>query len=98
MESARLTFFQKNAGTHRYELVVDGQVAFIDYKQKGEVVYLIHTEVPEALSGRGIAAELVEATLKHIDAHHEILVPRCPYVLSYLKKHPEWVSLLKKDE
>jgi predicted GNAT family acetyltransferase len=98
METTRSSFFQKNVGTHRYELVIDGHVAFIDYKQKGDVVYLIHTEVPDALQGRGIAAELVELTFKHMEAHKEVLVPRCPYVQSYLKRHTDWERLVKSTE
>ena len=95
METPSASFFQKNAGTHRYELVVDGYVAFIDYKQKEDVVYLIHTEVPEEVAGRGIAAELVLMTLQHLDSHQHQLVPRCPYVQSYLQRHPEWQRLVK---
>ena len=95
METNRAMYFQKNVGTQRYELVVDGHVAFIDYKQKEEVVYLIHTEVPPALQGKGIAAELVEKTLQHIENHHEQLVPRCPYVQSYLRKKPDWERIVK---
>lgn len=37
----------KNDTTHRFELTVDGVIAFIDFKQKDQLIKLIHTEVPE---------------------------------------------------
>ena len=50
----------KNESTSRFELNVDGYIAFIDYKQEDDIIKLIHTEVPEELGGKGVAAALVE--------------------------------------
>ena len=88
----------KNEALHQYQLNVDGHVAFIDYKQTSKLVHLIHTEVPSALEGRGVAAALVKKVLTDIDQHGETLVPWCPYVKAYLKRNPEWDRLLEKRE
>lgn len=84
----------KNEKTARFELTVDGYIAFIDYKQEGEEIKLIHTEVPEELAGKGIAAALVEKTLVYLEEHKNSLFPYCPYVFAYIKRHPEWKRIV----
>ncbi len=93
----------KNDSTNRFELTVDNYIAFIDFKQQDQLIKLIHTEVPEELGGRGVAAALVEKTLVYLEDNHYSLYPYCPYVYAYIKKHPEWKrvvdpSFAKYDE
>ena len=83
-----------NTAIHNFELFVNGERAFIDYKQKDDKVYLIHTEVPAALEGKGVAAAIVEKTFKYMEERHLKLVPLCVYVKHYLTVHPEWNRLL----
>ena len=87
-----------NEAAHNFELFVDGERAFIDYKIKGDKIYLIHTEVPAALEGRGIAAALVTKAFEYIAQHQLKLVPLCVYVQAFLKRHPEWDRLLADKE
>lgn len=88
----------KNDETKRFELTVDDHIAFIDFTQRGtDVIKLIHTEVPEALGGRGVAAALVEKTLIYLEEHHFSLYPICPYVFAYIKKHPEWKRIVNEN-
>ena len=78
------------AAKKRFELKIEGQVAIIEYiLTKDHVIYLTHTEVPEALEGKGIGSALVRKTLEFIKNKTYTLVPLCPFVASYLKKHPE---------
>ena len=84
----------KNEVTQRFELTVDGYTAFIDYKQDNNIIKLIHTEVPEELGGRGVAAALVEKTLVYLEKHKLTLFPYCPYVYAYIQKHPEWKKIV----
>ena len=77
-----------NATTHRFELQVDGQVAFLDYERSDGVLTLIHTEVPEALRGRHIGERLVKGALDAGRAEGSRIVTVCPFVRAYLRKHP----------
>ncbi|MGN6510268.1 MAG: GNAT family N-acetyltransferase [Chitinophaga sp.] len=84
----------KNEGIHHFELTVDGHTAFIDYKESGKKIWLIHTEAPAELEGKGVATALVEKTLVYLEENQYTLVPLCPLVHAYLKRHPEWQRLL----
>lgn len=88
--------FLNNKERKRYELHTDGSVAFADYLVNKEgVVYMTHTEVPVALEGRGIASELIEKSLRDIESGGGKVFPICPFVTAYIRKHPEWQSLVK---
>ncbi len=82
-----------NTNEHRFEMDVEGYIAIINYKQSGKKLYLVHTEVPPELEGKGIGSALVQKTLQYIEEHHWQLVPLCLFVQSFLQKHPEWKRL-----
>jgi len=80
---------------HRYELRAgDELVGFIDYRLHGDVIRLIHTEVPEAFSGQGHASTLARAALDDARSRGLTVRPDCPYVASYIEKHPEYADLV----
>lgn len=62
------------------------------YRLKGTNLYLVHTEVPESMSGRGIGGQLVRAAIARARADHLTLVPWCPYARRWLKEHPDEVG------
>ena len=64
-----------------------------DYQRSNDVMHLTHTEVPQALAGRGIAAALVAAALAHARIEKLQVNPACSYVRSYMQRHPETHSL-----
>ena len=79
----------------RFETVVDGHLALCSYTRHEASVVLHHTEVPPPVGGRGLAAELVAATLAW--ARHEGLQvqPTCSYVAAYMRRYPETQDLLQ---
>ena len=87
----------KNEDAKRFQLTVDRYTAFIDYKERNSVITLIHTESPEELAGRGVATALIEKTLTYIEENEYTLVPLCPLVFAYIKRHPEWVRVVRDD-
>ncbi len=77
-----------NPALNRFELIVDGQTAFLSYKRTPHRLTLVHTEVPDALRGRHIGDALVEAALHAGRSHGLRIVTVCPFVRAYLRKHP----------
>lgn len=82
-----------NPARHRYELDVDGSLAFLDYRRSGDIVTLTHAEVPDDLRGGGVGSALVRGALELARAQGERIVPRCSFVLAYLRRHPEFDDL-----
>jgi uncharacterized protein len=85
-----------NEAAHRFEAVVDGQLARADYRLEGDVMRIFHTEVPFAFEGRGIAARLVGAAFEHAREKGLRVLPACSYVRSYMRRHPETQALLAR--
>jgi predicted GNAT family acetyltransferase len=87
-----------NAARQRYELQLDGGVAFIDYTAAaaGTVRTLTHAEVPVSMRGGGIAGRLTGGALELARSQGLQVVPRCPYVATYIEKHPEYHDLVAK--
>lgn len=67
----------------------DGPVAFLDVMPATTVWTLSHTEVPPALEGRGYGSALVRAALAHVRAEGATVMPLCPFVVAYLRRHPD---------
>ncbi|MGX5819786.1 GNAT family N-acetyltransferase [Chitinophaga lutea] len=82
---------------HRFELTVNGHTAFIVYKQAPGKITLIHTDVPAELEGKGVGQAIVEKTLHYIEDNGLKLIPLCPFVVAYLKRHPEWKRILADE-
>ncbi len=80
-----------NPALSRYEMAVDGTIAFVAYRRGDGVITLNHAEVPRALEGRGIGGRLVRATLDAIRADDATLkvVPRCSFVAAFIRRNAE---------
>lgn len=84
----------KNEEKKRFEIEIDGHFAFINYGEFGDQIALVHTETDPELAGKGAASAVVEKTLHYLDDHNIALLPFCPYVFAYIKKHPEWKRIV----
>jgi uncharacterized protein len=84
-----------NAAESRYEVWVGDQMAFLTYKRGHDHINLMHTEVPEALEGQGIASALARAALSDARAHGLKVIPNCPFVAAYIRRHPEEMDLVE---
>jgi predicted GNAT family acetyltransferase len=84
-----------NAEKHRYELEIDGHVAFIAYRRRDNgTLTLIHTEVPKELGGRGVGSTLVRAVLEKLRSEGAKITVTCPFVSAWMEKHPDYDDLL----
>jgi predicted GNAT family acetyltransferase len=89
-----MTAVRDNKAQSRFELDVEGGVAFANYLVTPSTVIITHTETPRALRGRGIASELVQGALGLIRADGLKVVAGCGFVVDYLSKHPEYADLV----
>lgn len=82
----------------RFELDMDGETAHVEYRREGDTMVVLHTIVPEALSGRGIAGTLNAAALEHAREAGLQVDPQCEYTASYVRRHPGYRDLLAGGE
>lgn len=87
-----------NEPAHRFEATVDGLRSLLAYRLFPDRIVLHHTEVPPPIQGHGMAAKLTRAALDFARAHHLRVVPLCPYVSSFLRKHREYQDLVSSTD
>jgi predicted GNAT family acetyltransferase len=86
-----------NADEHRFEVRLPEGIAELRYRmRRSDTIVLVHTEVPPALNGRGIAGQLARAALEHARANGLSVVVFCPFVRAFVQRHPEYADLIKQ--
>lgn len=78
----------------RYELDAGEAVAFAAYERREGRLVFTHTEVPEALSGRGIGSALARGALDDVRASGLRVVPLCPFIAAFIERHPDYRDLV----
>lgn len=88
--------FKDNKDRARYELELEhGHIATANYSRtRNGNIALTHTEVPYEYEGKGIGSELVENCLLDIKSQGCLVVPQCPFVSAYIRRHPQWEELV----
>jgi hypothetical protein len=82
----------------RYELLLDGRlVGETRYRTEPGLIVLVHTEIDPSVEGRGLGALLVRGELDDIRARGLGVVPHCPFVAAYIRRHPEYSDLVVDD-
>lgn len=88
-----------NEAGKRYEIAVGDQVAVLTYTRRVEGrIAFVHTLVPEALEGHGLAAKLTRFALDDAQAKGLAVIPLCPYVVSFIRRHREYADLVPPEE
>jgi predicted GNAT family acetyltransferase len=82
---------------NRFELGPEGESGSLAYRLNGNRLVLIHTEVPEALRGRGLGGRLVRAAVERAARESMTLVPLCPYAREWLIAHPDAAATVEID-
>ncbi|WP_386065275.1 GNAT family N-acetyltransferase [Tahibacter sp. UC22_41] len=81
----------------RFQAIVDGQRCELDYVLDGKRMDIVHTGVPEAVGGRGIAARLTATAVAAARAEGWRIRPLCSYARVWFERHPEQADLLWQD-
>ena len=84
--------------SHRFEVRVDGELAgFAIYHRRGGRIYLVHTEIDPAFEGHGLGSVLARGVLDAERSLGEPVVPLCPFMRSYIDRHPDDAALVDQD-
>jgi predicted GNAT family acetyltransferase len=85
---------RKNVERNRYEMEIEGETAFVTYRDTPEKLFLMHAEVPSALRGRGAGSRLAGAVLDAIRGEGRKVVPYCGFVADFIHRHPDYRDML----
>lgn len=85
-----------NTAAHRLEITDGGAVAYLTYRERGDAIEYVHSETPAGLQGRGYASALAKFALDRDLAAGRHVIPSCPFVRTYIKRHPEYASLVRE--
>lgn len=83
-----------NPDRSRFELDVDGQIVFGNYRRQGDVLAITHVEAPMALRGTGAAGRFMQGLMEIMRRDAQKVVPLCGYARAWLKRHREYDDLV----
>ena len=86
---------EDNERRSRYEAMIDAGVVagFAEYRDRAGVRVFTHTEVDDAFEGRGVGSTLARAALDDVRERGLPVRILCPFLTSYIEKHPEYADL-----
>jgi hypothetical protein len=89
-----------NPAASRYELHVGTELAgMVSYqlRKHDTVISLLHTEVEPAFQGAHLATHLARYSLDDARRRGLAVLPFCPYITSWIKKHPDYADLVPPE-
>lgn len=84
----------QNHEENRFEINLQGKTALLEYMERKNTIVFPHTEVPKELEGQGLGKQLAETALGWAKEKGKPIVPICPFVASYIRRHPEYREML----
>jgi predicted GNAT family acetyltransferase len=78
----------------RFQMVVEAHPCELHYSFHGQTVSFDSVQVPDAVGGRGIAGRLTRHALDWARAEGLSVHPACPYVASWIGRHPDYADLV----
>lgn len=82
-----------NRELQRFELPVEDQVVFADYRRQPGRLVITYVEAPEALRGTGAAGQLMQGVMQEVRLEGIKVLPLCPYARAWMQRHPEFKDL-----
>src|SRR6266508_4058390 len=82
----------------RFEIEVDGAlVGFTQYRRRPGTIAFVHTEIDPGHEGEGLGGILVSAALVEARREGARVLPFCPFVRSYIERHPDYLDLVPAE-
>ena len=85
-----------NPDRQRFEMPTPAGTAYASYRRDGDIVTIMHTEVPRAVEGRGLGSQLVQGMLDAVRANGGKVVPLCGFVRAFIARHPDYADLVQR--
>lgn len=86
-----------NEPAARFEMDAGTGTAVLEYRRSASSMVFLHTEVPPEAQGRGTGGELVRAALDYAREHKLRVVPLCPFVSAYIRRHKEYLDVVPPE-
>ncbi len=87
-----------NPDRQRFEITSDGEPGgFAAYRRRPGLIAFTHTEIEQRFEGQGLGSRLVHDALEEARAQQLDVLPFCPFVRAYLRRHPEYAELVPAD-
>jgi predicted GNAT family acetyltransferase len=87
-----------NAEAQHFEILVDGEPAgFAKYQWFGDELAITHTEIDDRFEGQGLGSALARSVLDSLREAGTKVLPYCPFVRSYIERHPEYLDLVPAE-
>ena len=86
-----------NPAAGQFEIRTGGGPALLRYTRYGDTMDVVHTEVADEFEGKGYGLALARAALDFARANRLEVIPTCPFLRSYLDRHPEYADLRKTE-
>jgi len=83
-----------NRAEQEFTLDVGGETAVAAYQREGGTIVFTHTLVPPRIEGRGVGSRLIRGALDAARDQGLKVVPQCPFVRTYIDRHPAYRDLL----
>lgn len=83
-----------NPNRSRYELDIDGQIVFANYRRQGDVLAITHVEAPVSLRGTGAASRFMQGLMQVMRQQGQKVLPLCGYASAWLRRHREFADLV----
>lgn len=86
-----------NPAENRFETWIEGQLSKLDYIQDGKNFVITHVGVYPEFRGQGVAGKIVQAGLEYARENALRVIPMCSYAAAYIRRHPEYAELMKRQ-
>ena len=85
-----------NPAKNRFETWIDNQLSKLDYLLDEDMIVMTHVGVYPEHRGQGVAGKLTEVALNYAKQNSLRVIPMCPYIATYIRRHPQYIELTKQ--
>lgn len=73
-------------------------IGFTEFNRVGaDTIMVTHSEVDPAYEGQGHGSRLARGVLEAIHGQGKQVIPMCPFVAAYIRRHPEYIEYVRPD-